>query len=107
MARRLAKRKPESRDKEVEAKKTRPDEDKESEKSKESEKKEDPYAIVVAPDGVSKYIVRNYKDDMKEMNILDKCVVRSQNRRFFTEPEAIVFWRKSTAACPTYGACYW
>jgi hypothetical protein len=69
--------------------------------------KEDPHAFVLAPDGVSKYIIRKYTDDMAGTNISDKCEVRLCNRRLFSEEEVFDFWRKSTAACPTYGVCYW
>jgi hypothetical protein len=99
MARQPAKRKPVRQD--VESDKS--DESEESGKSKESVESS---GTVVAPDGVSKYIVREYKDDMRGVNIPDKCVVRSENRRFFTAPEELGFWKKSTASCPTYGARY-
>jgi hypothetical protein len=69
--------------------------------------KEDPHAFVLAPDGVSKYIVQKYTDDMAGTNILDKCEVRLRNQRLFSEEEVSDFCRKRTAACPTYGVCYW
>jgi hypothetical protein len=61
----------------------------------------------LAPDSVSKYIIRKYTDDMAGTNISDKCEVRLRNWRLFSEEEVFDFWRKSTAACPMYGVCYW
>jgi hypothetical protein len=69
--------------------------------------KENPHAFVWAPDGVSKYIVRKYTSNMEGTNIPYKCPVTSCNGRLFSEDEVCDFWRKSTAACPTYGVCYW
>jgi hypothetical protein len=61
----------------------------------------------LAPDSVSKYIVQKYTDDMAGTNILDKCAVSSRNGRLFSEEEVFDFWKKSTAACPMYGVCFW
>ncbi len=61
----------------------------------------------MAPDGVSKYIVREYTDDMEGRDIPEKLAVRSRNGRLFSEDEALRFWEKSTAICPTYGVCLW
>jgi hypothetical protein len=107
----LAKRTLENEDVKVEAKRTRHDKDKSSKDSEESEDseesrkivREDPHVFVLAPDGVSKYIVRKYTDDMAGTNILYKCAVTLPNGRLFSEEEVFDFWRKSTAACPTYG----
>jgi hypothetical protein len=81
----------------------------ESNDSEESEKivKENPHAFVWAPDGVSKYIVQKYTNNMEGTNIPYKCAVTSRNGRLFSEDKVIDFWKKSTAACPTYGVCYW
>jgi hypothetical protein len=68
--------------------------------------KENPHVFVWAPDGVSKYIVRKYKNDREGTNIPFKCAVTSRNGRLYSEVEVFDFWRKSTAACPTYGVCY-
>jgi hypothetical protein len=69
--------------------------------------KEDPHAFVLAPDGVSKYIIRKYTDNMAGTNISYECAVSLRNRRLFSEEEVFDFWKKSTAACPTYEVCYW
>jgi hypothetical protein len=81
MGRRKVKSKSENNDEEVEAKRTRHDENEnenheDSEESEESEE-EDPHAFVLAPDGISKYIVRGYTDDMAGKDIPDKWVVKS------------------------------
>jgi hypothetical protein len=115
MGRRKPKRTSEDNDVKIKAKKTRHDEEKsskdneESDDSEESKKivKENPHAFVWAPDSVSKYIVRKYTNDMEGTNIPYKYAVTSRNGRLFGEDEVIDFWRKSTAACPTYGVCYW
>jgi hypothetical protein len=99
----------------IQAKKTRHDEEKsskdneESNDSEESKKivRENPHAFVWALDGVSKYIIRKYTNDMQGTNIPYSCAVTLRNRRLFGEDEVMDFWRKSTAACPTYGVCYW
>jgi hypothetical protein len=66
--------------------------------------RENPHAFVWAPDGVSKYIVRKYTNNMQGTNIPFSCAVTLRNGRLFGEDEVMDFWRKSTAACPTYGA---
>jgi hypothetical protein len=114
MGRRKPKRTSEDDDVKVEAKKTQQDEekssedDKESNDSKESKEivKENPHAFVWVPDGVSKYIVRKCTDNMQGTNIPYSCAVTSRNRRLFGEDKVMDFWRKSTAACPTYRVCY-
>jgi hypothetical protein len=84
------------------------EEDSEDEESEESKREDpDPHAFVLAPDGVSKYIVRKYTDNMKGQDIPQECVVKSKHGRLFRETEAIRFFEKSTAACPMYGVCYW
>jgi hypothetical protein len=115
MGRHKPKRTSEDDDKKVEAKKTRQDEekgsedDKESDDSKESEEivRENPHALVWAPDGVSKYIVRKYTNTVQGTDIPYSCAVTSRNGRLFGKDEVMDFWRKSTAACPTYGVFYW
>jgi hypothetical protein len=62
---------------------------KDSEESEESEE-EDPHAFVLTPDGVSKYIVRGYTDNMAGKDIPDKWVVKSYNRRLFWEDESVL-----------------
>jgi hypothetical protein len=69
--------------------------------------RENPHAFVWAPDSVSKYIVRKYTNNMQGTDIPDSCTVTLRNRRLFGEDKVMDFWRKSTAACPTYGVCYW
>jgi hypothetical protein len=99
MGRQKPKRMLEDNDVKIEAKKTWHDEDKsskdneESDDSEESEKivKENPHAFVWAPDGVSKYIVRKYTNDMEGTNILYKYAVTSRNRRLFGEDKVIDF----------------
>jgi hypothetical protein len=110
MGRRKGKLKLENDKEEVETKRPRHDdsEDQEdSEKSDEEVEAEDPHGFVVAPDGVSQYIVRRYTNDMEGRDIQDELAVRSCNGRLFSEDEAYRFWKKSTATCPTYGVCLW
>jgi hypothetical protein len=68
---------------------------------------EDPHSFVLALDGVSKYIVRKYTDNMEGKDIPDEWVVKPRQGRLFTDREEMYFFDKSTAACPTYGVCYW
>jgi hypothetical protein len=115
MGRQKPKRTSEDKDVKIEAKKTWHDEDKsskdneESDNSEESEKivRENPHAFAWAPDGVRKYIVRKYKNDMQGTNIPYSCAVTLRNGRLFSEVKVMDLRRKSTAACPTYGVCYW
>jgi hypothetical protein len=115
MGRRKPKRTSEDNDVKIEAKKTWHDEDKsskdteESDDSEESEEivRENPHVFVWAPDGVSKYTIRKYTNNMQQTNIPYSCTVTSRNGRLFGEDKVMDFWRKSVAACPTYGGCYW
>jgi hypothetical protein len=92
----------------VVAKKTQHDEEKSSkdnEESNDSEEskeivRENPHVFVWAPDGVSKYMVRKYTNDMQGTNIPYSCAVTSRNGRLFGKDKVKDFWRKSTAACP-------
>jgi hypothetical protein len=112
MGQRKGKHKSENIDKEVEAKRTRHDEkedidvDEESEESKES-KEDDDDASVKTPNGVNKYSFRGYKNEMAGMDILYGQTVRSKHERLYKTGEEKAFIDKSTAACPTYGVCYW
>jgi hypothetical protein len=110
MGRREGKSKSENNDEEVETKRPRNDESEDHEDSEEEDEEieaEDLHAFVLAPDGVSQYIVRRYTDDMEGRDIPEELTVRSRNRRLFSEIEAYDFWEKSTAICPTYGVCLW
>jgi hypothetical protein len=83
------------------------DKDKDIDEESEESKREDPHAFVLAPDGVSKYIVQKYTDNMKGQDIPQKWVVNSRHGRLYTEAEAMYFFENSTAGCPTYGVCDW
>jgi hypothetical protein len=110
MGRRKGKLKSENNDEEGETKRPRHDESEDQEDSEEDDEKieaRDPHAFVLAPDGVSQYIVREYTNDMEGRDIPEKLAVRSRNGRLFSEDEAYRFWEKSTATCPTYGVCLW
>ena len=95
------------------AKKQRREEDEDQHESEENESEEDeseddepnPYKFVSTPDGVSKYFIREYKEEMSGQDIPYKWVVESRNGRFFEANEEFEFWKKSTLACPTYGLC--
>ena len=95
------------------AKRPRREEDKESEEDEDNDEikkdKDDDKKSVLAPDGVSKYIIRGYKPEMSGKDIPKERVVKAENGRFFQETarfnEPLDFWKKSTLACPTYGIC--
>jgi hypothetical protein len=106
MGRRKDKRKSEDNDEEVEDKRTRHDENEDIDESEESEEDDDD-ASVKTPNGVNKYIVRGYKNEMAGMDIPRGRTVRSKHRRLYTPREEIALINESTAACPTYGVCYW
>jgi hypothetical protein len=111
MGRRQVKSKSENNDEEVEAKRTRheDDEDKDNEEADESEESEvdSDEASVMTPNGVNKYIVRGYKNEMAGMDIPYRRKVHSEHGRLYKAREELAFIRDSTAACPTYGVCYW
>jgi hypothetical protein len=111
MGRRKVKSKSENNDEKVEAKRTRheDDEDKDNEETDKSVESEvdDDEAFVMTPNGVNKYIVRGYKSDMAGLDIPYRRRVNSEHGRLYKAREELAFIRDSTAACPTFGVCYW
>jgi hypothetical protein len=106
MGRRKVNGQSETNNKEVEAKRTQHDDNDEDEDSVES-KVDDDDASVMTPNGVNKYIVRGYKNDMAGMDIPHIRRVDSEHGRLYMAREELAFILDRTTACPTYGVCYW
>jgi hypothetical protein len=107
MGRRQVKNKSENNDEEVEAKRTRHEDDDDNDDEESDESVDSNEASVMTPNGVNKYIVRGYKNEMAGMDISYGRKVQSEHGRLYNAREELAFSRDSTAACPTYGVCYW